>query len=79
MEWNSGSALHRIYSPVDEKRKKNTNGGIWEVSNNKAYIISQTDSTVELMIKTGRSGEFDLIYKKENEEDVVLHITINSL
>ena len=41
--------------------------------------MSQTDSAVELIIKTGRSGEFDLIYKKENEEDIVLHITINSL
>ena len=70
-----------IVYPYDEVHFsiENTYGGIWEVSNNKAYIISQTDSTVELMIKTGRSGEFDLIYKKENEEDIVLHITINSL
>ena len=70
-----------IVYPYDEVHFsiKNTYGGIWEVSNNKAYIMSQTDSTVELMIKTGRSGEFDLIYKKENEEDIVLHITINSL
>ena len=70
-----------IVYPYDEDHFsiKNTYGGIWEVSNNKAYIISQTDSTVELMSKTGRSGEFDLIYKKENEEDIVLHITINSL
>ena len=70
-----------IVYPYDEVHFsiENTHGGIWEVSNNKAYIMSQTDSTVELMIKTGRSGEFDLIYKKENEEDIVLHITINSL
>ncbi len=70
-----------IVYPYDEVHfsVENTNGGIWEVNNNKAYIMSQTDSAVELMIKTGRSGEFDLIYKKENEEDVILHITINSL
>ena len=70
-----------IVYPYDEVHFsiKNTYGGIWEVSNNKAYIMSQTDSAVELMIKTGRSGEFDLIYKKENEEDIVLHIAINSL
>ena len=54
-------------------------GGEWSISNNKAYIINQTDTSVSIIIKTGRSGKFDLIYKKENEEDIVLHITINSL
>ena len=54
-------------------------GGKWLVSNDKAYIMSQTNSTVEIMIKTGRSGSFDLTYKVENEEDIVQHITIGSL
>lgn len=53
--------------------------GTWLVSNDKAYIIKQTDLVAEIMIKTGRSGEFDLIYRKENEDDIVLHITIDSL
>lgn len=67
--------------PYDEIQYsiENSYGGKWEVNNNKAYIINQTDLYANIMIKTGRSGEFDLIYKKENEEDVVLHITINSL
>ena len=70
-----------VVYPYDEVHFsiENDSGGRWEVNSNKVYIISQTDLTVELMIKTGRSGEFDLIYKKENEEDIILHIIINSL
>lgn len=70
-----------IVFPYDEVHYtiEGINGGQWSVSNNKAYIINQTDTSVEIMIKTGRSGKFDLIYKKENEEDIVLHITIGSL
>ena len=54
-------------------------GGEWSISNDKAYILNQTDTFVKVIINSGRSGEFDLIYKKENEEDIVLHITIDSL
>lgn len=70
-----------VVYPYDEVHFsiENDYGGHWEVNSNKVYIISQTDLTVGLMIKTGRSGEFDLIYKKENEEDIILHIIINSL
>lgn len=70
-----------VVYPYDEVHFsiENDYGGHWEVNSNKVYIISQTDLTVELMIKTGRSGEFDLIYKKEDEEDIILHIIINSL
>ncbi len=37
-------------------------GGTWEVSSKKANIIRQTDSSVEIFIDTGRSGEFILSY-----------------
>lgn len=80
-EYNATIKGPQIVYPYDEIQYniENSYGGQWEVSNNKAYIISQTDLCVNIMIKTGRSGQFDLIYKKENEEDIVLHITINSL
>jgi hypothetical protein len=31
------------------------------------------------MISTGRSGKFDLIYKKDNEENITLNVIIDSL
>lgn len=70
-----------IVYPYDEVRYtvKDLSGGEWFISNNKAYIINQTDTFVDIAINTGRSGDFDLIYKKENEEDIVFHITIESL
>jgi len=55
------------------------NNGVWKVSNNKARIINQTDSFVEIEIVTSKSGAFDLIYQTEDAEDVVLPITIKSL
>lgn len=68
-------------NPYDEAHYtiENQSGGTWEVSNNKAHIINQTDTTVELMITTGRSGKFDLIYKKDNEDDIILNVIIDSL
>lgn len=68
-------------NPYDEVHYsiENQSGGTWEVNNNKVHIISQTDITVELMISTGRSGKFDLIYKKDNEENITLNVIIDSL
>ena len=53
--------------------------GFWEVSNTKAKILKQTNSTAIVNIVTGKSGKFNLIYKQENKEDIVLKVTINSL
>ena len=54
-------------------------GGSWELNSTKATIIEQSETTVKVAITSGRSGAFELIYKKENEEDIVLKVTINSL
>ena len=71
----------KIVYPYDEVSYtiKNIDKGHWEVNNTKAYIINQTDKKVDIVIKTGKSGEFDLIYRKEKEDDILLHITIASL
>lgn len=71
-----------IVYPYDEKEYsiQLADNGTWIVDNEKkAMITSQTSEKVKLAIVTGRSGEVNLIYRRENEEDIVLHITIGSL
>ena len=58
---------------------QNAEGGVWSLSSSKGEITKQTDKQVWITITTGRSGELELKYKKENEEDVILNITIESL
>ena len=55
-------------------------GGTWEVSDNKRVnIVSSDESAVSIEIVTGKSGDFTLYYKRENEDDIELFITIESL
>lgn len=59
---------------------ENITGGTWLIDNEKkARIISQTDTTVYIYIVSAKSGAFNLIYRKENSEDIVKSITIASL
>lgn len=72
----------QVVYPFDKKTYyiKNISGGIWKVSDTKKAIIkNQTDEEVAVEVISVRSGNFDLIYKRESEDDVVLHITIDSL
>ena len=55
------------------------NGGDWQLSNSTAAIKSKTETSVMITIVSAKSGSVDLIYKRENEEDIVKTITINSL
>ena len=57
----------------------NSLGGSWVLSNTKAKIDSQTTDKVIITIVSAKSGSVDLIYRKENKEDVVKTITIKSL
>ena len=57
----------------------NAEMGQWQISNNKARIIAIKENAVEVDITTGRSGEFQLIYNQNNEDNIVLNITIESL
>ena len=54
-------------------------GGIWEINGTKAKILNQTSEAVLVAITTGRSGEFELVYKRDGEEDIVTKVTIESL
>lgn len=57
----------------------NTEGGEWVLGSTKAKILQQDPTTAKVYITTGRSGKFVLKYVRENEEDVVLDVTIDSL
>lgn len=54
-------------------------GGIWDINSSKVVIKEQSETEATIEIVSGRSGEFELRYKRENEEDIVLNITIESL
>ena len=53
-------------------------GGSWSLSNKRARIIEQNESSVKVEITSGRSGDVSLIYKTGTDE-IVLNITILSL
>lgn len=67
--------------PYDKKvyTIKNAEGGIWTIGSSKAKIIKQDETTVYIEIITGRSGNFELKYIREGEEDIILNINIQSL
>ena len=54
-------------------------GGSWSVGSSKAKILYQDELSAKIYISTGRSGNFELKYIRENEEDIVLNVTIKSL
>ena len=68
--------------PYDEKEYSiaaEINGGVWEISNKKAVILKQDEKTMKLAIVWGKSGSFDILYKREGFDDIVLPIEIKSL
>ena len=67
--------------PYDKKTYtiKNAENGTWVIGSSKAKILQQDNTTVYIEVITGRSGNFELKYIRENEEDIVLNINIQSL
>lgn len=58
----------------------NADNGEWQVSNSKKAVIKKVDdNSIEIEIITGRSGQFDLKYVKNNYDLVTLPIVIKSL
>lgn len=59
---------------------ENADDGVWSVSDTKkAKILRQAVNKVEIGIVSSKSGEFDLIYTTAANEEIVYHITIQSL
>ncbi len=52
--------------------------GQWSISNNKAKIVSQSNSEATVEVISGRSGTFDLIYKKNDGQEEILTVSIES-
>ena len=52
--------------------------GTFVVNSNKVKIIEMNETSCILEIISGKSGSFDLIYKREDEDDVVLNVLIKS-
>lgn len=54
-------------------------GGTWVIDGTKASFITQSSSEARVQVISGRSGSFNLIYRIDGEDDIVLPITIESL
>lgn len=57
----------------------NAKGGAWALSNNRARILNQSESSVKIEITTGKSGSVSLIYSTKGIDDVIQNIEILSL
>ena len=57
---------------------KNANNGTFVVNSSKVLLNNVTGSSCEISILTGKSHSFDLIYQRVGEDDIVLHITVES-
>lgn len=70
-----------IVYPYDVKTYtiKNAEGGYWVIESPKCEILEQNENQIRISIVTGRSGEFQIIYKRENQEDIVADVTIASI
>lgn len=64
---------------IAEYKVLNAENGFWTVSNDKVKIVEQDSFSVTIEVITGKSGYFDLIYNRENEENIILSIKIESL
>ena len=71
-----------IVYPYDEKTYmiSGADNGVWLIDNEKkATITDQSSQEVVIAIITGRSGQVNLIYRREDKEDIILPIVIESL
>ena len=64
---------------IIEYKILNSAPGAWCLSNHRAKIVEQNESSVKVEITTGKSGSVSLIYRSENKEDVIFNIEILSL
>ena len=85
-EWEQKNPIEPVLSEISGPREVypydtyeyqiDLTGGQWKISNSKAKIVKSTANQVTVEIVAGRSGEFNLMYCRENEEDIILPIVI---
>ena len=56
-----------------------TSSGAFVVNSNKVKVIETNETSCVLEITSGKSGQFNLIYRRDDEEDIVLDVIIKSL
>lgn len=57
----------------------NTIGGEWSLDTNKVKIIEETETSVTIEVLTGKTLDFNLIYRREDSDDIILPIRVLSL
>ena len=70
----------KIY-PYDVKtyKIKNAYDGSWYIDSNKIKIVAQDSEQITIDVRTGKSHIFTIVYKRDNEDDVVQQIEVLSL
>lgn len=73
-----------VVYPYDEKQYMlegaDEMGGTWLISNRKAVILPEKETdTITVAITSGKSGNFEIIYRRDGEEDIILPVQIKSL
>lgn len=70
----------KIY-PYDVKtyKIKNAYDGNWYVDSNKIKIVAQDSEQITIDVRTGKSHIFTIIYKRDNEDDIIQQIEVLSL
>ena len=70
----------KIY-PYDVKtyKIKNAYDGSWYVDSNKIKIVAQDSEQITIDVRTGKSHIFTIVYKRDNEDDIVQQIEVLSL
>lgn len=74
----SGPQFIKVFDENILYEIKNASNGKFVVNSNKIEINNSTETSCEITVLTGKSNSFDLIYKRDGEEDIVLNITIES-
>jgi hypothetical protein len=74
----AGPQVVNVYDTFVEYSIKNTSNGKFVINSSKIKVVEMNENSCVVDIITGKSSEFDIIYQRENEEDIVLHVIINS-
>lgn len=69
-----------IIYPFDTREYgiENANGGKWYLDSSLVKIREQDEFSITFDVRS-KTGEFDLIYKRDGEDDIIKHIVIDSL
>ena len=66
------------FSLEDSYKIKNAYDGKWFIESNKVRIVAQNSEQITIEVLTGKSYIFTIVYKRDNEDDVIQEIEILS-